>query len=259
MLPATQVTGRQVGAALTELLAPWAAGAALDAMLNVGLDWANPEPDVPIAEQSSAQIAGGLTIKIDMGEIRNDVNITNGVIAELAARADGMSAIENALSSPPFAAPPTTDGPLAQATDNDLALLRKAMDRQGKAPDGLSEPARANLRKSTRRSTDGARVSKELHEYNYCLRSGQIDGVYDVIGESRNAEHSYGRFVDSPLMRRAIEEIRKIRRLARSKNVKFVLDLFDITTELLESRLQDSDSEFAARMLAATQQYEGIT
>ena len=259
MLPASSVTGRNVGAALTELLAPWAAGAALDAMLNVGLNWVNPDPSTPISDQSSAQLAGGLTIEIDMGEIVNEINVTNGVIAELSSRADGMSAIENSLSAPPYAAPPSTDGPLAQATDNDIALLRKAMDRQGQAPDGLSDPARANLRSATRRSTDGQRVSREFHEYQYCLRSGQIDAVYEAAGESRNAEHSYGRFVDAPAMRKAIERIRKIRRLTRSANVQFVLNAFELTPEILIERLQNNDNEFTALVQAATDEYEGIT
>ena len=255
MLPSQEVTGRTVGAGLVEILAPWAAGAALDAMLNVGLNWINQQPEVPVADQTSAMLASGLTIELHMGDMVQNVQGSNAVIAELSSRADGNSAIRNAISEPPFAAPPSTDMPLAQATDNDLALLRRAMERSGQAPDGLSEPAQANLRKATRKATDGRRVTMERHEYVYCRDSGQIDTVFNLSEFERDGNHTYGRFVDSPLMRKAIEVLRKFQRLSRQAGTKFVLDALDLSQEQLFNILREGDDDFFNTMQAGAEQY----
>ena len=255
MLPGQNITGRQVGAGLVEILAPWAAGAALDAMLNVGLNWINQQPDTPVADQTSAMLASGLTIELHMGDMVQNNQASSGVIAELSSRADGDSAIRNAIGDPPFAAPATTDLPLAQASDNDLALLRRAMERSRQAPDGLSEPAKANLRKATRKRTDGKRVSMERHEYVYCRDSGQIDRVFELSEFERDGNHTYGRFVDSPLMRKAIELVRRFQRQSRQAGTKFVLDALNLNDEQLFNILREGNDDFFNAMQAGAEQY----
>ena len=119
----------------------------------------------------------------------------------------------------------------------------------------LSRAAKSFLRRCLNPSSDGKRVSREPHEYSYCVSSGQIQDVFDGLrtaaenNEDLNAivedlpvtnELTYGQFVDAQNFRKTIAQIRKVRRLLRSANVLEIsrvgnLDLADLETNLIGS------------------------
>lgn len=115
----------------------------------------------------------------------------------------------------------------------------------------ISSDAKKTLRRCRRRNGDGKRVSREVHEYNYCKKSEQLPLAVHLCSEKLNTDGdpegnlvpgnlqgidmTYGRFVDWNLGRKLIAEIRKVHRVTRNANVKEVLAL----TNTSESDLRD--------------------
>jgi len=122
------------------------------------------------------------------------------------------------------------------------------------------------IRRCLNPTTDGKRVSREPHEFNYCRDSGQIEDMVaawkvwvDMNGGALTAGDqipeahlwTYGMFVDNTEARKMIAKVRKIRRLLRSANVKRILELVDTPEPDLRATLieqldfTDATAEFA--------------
>lgn len=129
----------------------------------------------------------------------------------------------------------------------DILHVRKFMSRLSKS----------FFRRCLRTSTDGTRVSREVHEYDYCVKSGQLQDMITYAsrwsgnygtgstledeGLSENAQdYTYGNFVDLHFGRKAIAAIRKVRRSLRRANVKSVLELTNNDIVLLENTLLEN-------------------
>lgn len=104
----------------------------------------------------------------------------------------------------------------------------------------LNSQTKSRIRRCLRTSGDGKRVSREVHEYNYCTSSGQISqalaslvnydataGNGDLVASPATSTGTltYGQFVDFQELRFGIAEIRKVERIIRSANMKFVFDI----------------------------------
>lgn len=103
----------------------------------------------------------------------------------------------------------------------------------------LASAAKQFLRRCIRSGQDGTRVSREVHEYNYCISSGQILDALRLVAfhlennDTANADIisayvdnvtvTYGEFVDWTEGRKLIAQIRKVRRAFRRANVRSAL------------------------------------
>lgn len=140
--------------------------------------------------------------------------------------------------------------------------------------EGGSAPANY-IRRCFRRSTDPSRVSREPHEYEYCVRSGQfarilrlavdwaeglgngsistepysttyVSLVANALSGLRangasvdGSDYTFGNFVDMPRTRKAIGRYRQVQRIARSANVKRILELLGLTQNNFIQQLED--------------------
>lgn len=254
-LPPLALIGAPASKVLTELLASWAAGQALDAVFDAGLSWFDTSDGMPIADQTPQQLADGLSITVNMGDISQTQGDVAAVLSKIKDSPGAEQLLRTSLGGQAYQASNELNGNLANATDTQRQLVRNALNLRGGMPDGLTNDAAKALRSIRRKDTDGQRVSMERHEYVYCRDSNQIDDVYTAAGQPRNVQHSYGRFVDAPDMRRAIEKIRKVRRLSRSAGVSFVLNVMGLNIQDVIDNLVDAEPQFQQIMQAGVNQY----
>ena len=234
------------------------ANRALDAVFDPGLVFEDQHPDIPIFDQSAQQLAEGISITIN-----NEGGNTNGGDVALALRQigemnNGLTALRARLNDQSPVPSPAQQDSLINATDTDVLALRQAEDMIFKPIDGHTDAAATSLRSVTRRSSDGARVSKQEHEYRYCRDSGQIDLVFELAGIPRETPMTFGRFVDSPQLRKAIECIRRVNRCVRSANVKKILTLIGISEDDLRQTIREQTSDFTDKMVDGANEWNGL-
>lgn len=159
----------------------------------------------------------------------------------LATRADGNNALANAINE-----------------TNDEYSLEQMNLLMGIDPETLKEALRLDigsdlvenggdeLAKAVRgalKRPDRSRVSKEVWEWRYCRDSDAINQIYDIAGvqKENTLNHSYPAWVGSRLMRRVIQRVRLLNRCVKSRNVKKVLDAFDLEANELFTKLAAAD------------------
>lgn len=119
----------------------------------------------------------------------------------------------------------------------------------------INSATKSFIRRCLPGNQDGKRVSREVHEFNYCNSSEQLDlalelviaftnsqayqGNMDDAGINANRPLTYGDFVDWEQGRKLIAQIRKVRRLLRGANVKGILELTGQDSQALETQLLD--------------------
>ncbi len=256
-VPSTVVAGPVLSKVLLETLGPVVMSAALDAMLETGFRWFDQSGGMPIAEQPSGQLAGGITIINNMSSNPTSGASIDGIVMELKNRDDGMPALKSHLQGLEASPSQTLDSRLSSMNDNESRLVGNASNGRYRSPSGLSSTALRAFRSSIRKDTDGSRVSREFHEYQYCLNSGQINTILGQAGVQDFQGHSYGRFVDSPNMRKAIAAWRKIQRLLKSRNVKMVLEMLGNDEADLLDNLIDASPGYTQLVGSAAIEYTG--
>lgn len=150
-------------------------------------------------------------------------------------------------------ASPELDASLAAANQTEGEIFKKTGVAAMLNKDSLSPAARKKLNKFTRKRIDGQRVSKEEHEYRYCLNSGQIQEVFTAANIPPPSNPRYGPFVESKLMRKAIELLRKLRRVTHAKNAKDLTELMGTDPGQLYLLLRDSPENMATWTGAANE------
>ena len=112
----------------------------------------------------------------------------------------------------------------------------------------ISSEARKKLRSCVKSPLDGRFVSREVHEYDYCVKSGQLERTLKEVerrtgdegfdsATSNVAQWSYGKFVDAVKLRKLIAAIRKAFREGNSANVRKALGITPETQEAYENQI----------------------
>ena len=156
--------------------------------------------------------------------------------------------------------------------DNDLVATRKF-------PDGSGAPAR--IRQCNRASSDGARVSREVHEWEYCRQNqwgdvmaeaqqwGQrvldavangdepegnlalppgltvqmiADAVQDENISFATSDYTFGNFVDGKLVRRGIEQFRRVNRSVTGARFTDLFNLLGMSRDEVRSQINNSSN-----------------
>lgn len=214
----------------------------LEKALDSGIAWIGEQLGVDVSDEDTATLVGGLTVT-DVRNISQEIlDQANRAIQEIVNR--GEEAVESMdahfkaqmLNN----ASEQTARRLSQLSETDADMLRRICLTPGINKDSLPDDARRALNSVTRRSTDGQRVSREFHEFQYCLNSGQILEVFTTGQVAPPSELRYGAFVDSNLMRKAIEQLRRLRRATHAKNARAITDLLGTTPGQLYLQLRNA-------------------
>jgi hypothetical protein len=210
-----------------------------------------------------------------------DAELTERILNELNRRDDGRAVTAEAfdqqnanftfdeqLARDILSAPPGAGLALDQLQRRDDLFAANNFD-DGNAASNF-------IRRAGRSRGDGLRVSREPHEYAYCVSSGQFGRIFqlaynwgelfsggdlpeghnysqdyqdavitafDLVNEndvSRDgADYTYGNFVDMRGTRKAIARLRKIGRVVRSANTKQILQLLGFTQLQFQQQLED--------------------
>lgn len=222
---------------------------------NFGVEFLGFEPGKDLADYSLSELTSALYITNSAsGTSASSVEGLN-YLMEVASR--GVDAVEQLKlkweSDKYDSAGPELDAGIASMNETEAAVFKgsKAADNLNKKD--LTQAAKNALNKATRKSHDGKLVSKEAHEYRYCLSSGQIQEVYTAGMVQAPPELRYGAFVESKLMRKAIELLRRLRRVTHAKNSKELAEIMGTTPGALYLTLRDDLANLPTWQAAAAE------
>lgn len=225
----------QANKALVDAAISMAATAALDKAMQVGYSFLNPMPGTPIADLATPDIVNNISIVNNANNDLNAAGEAQAAVNELAGRGNAaFDSLKAKLEAENYGKP--TDylqGRLGSLTDQEIQFLKQKCVDTEFPQDQLMPAAKNNFNKAQRKSTDGVFVSREHHEFLYCLKSGQILAIFALSILQAPQDLLYGAFVTAKKMRKAIETYRKLRRIAFSKNSKELTDLLGTTREQL--------------------------
>lgn len=214
-------------------------------------------PGMP-ADQVTAAEAAELAAKIRVVELNDDnrttgIAETNEALNVINSHEDGGKILAEALENQQVETDHTSGSDMSVATIPrlilcgwaeaiDLTFIRRV----------LTSGTKSVIRRCLNPTQDGKRVSREVHEFNYCRTSGQFREAIDLVGNSpgfdelsvvgsgdtyKQSVTTYGHFVDLVELRKVIARVRKVRRLLRSANVKMILQLSNASFDVLEQQL----------------------
>lgn len=205
-----------------------------------------------------AQAAAGVVLDMLQNRITNDGDGTE--LQEIAAAADNKLASDVSMFGDGFSPGEFSESEFSDAEGSVLRELGGNLASSG-------ESNRRNRR------LDGRRVSREPHEYRYCLESRQIENIYTSLGQYLNGDlitdetrqiydriaqardfdsaralleedgfntFSFGNFVDARAFRRTIAEFRSLRRFAFAANVLAIARVLGTTRENILRDLQQA-------------------
>jgi len=255
MLPPLSVLGQQVAKVVATTVGTWGINHVLDAMLEPGLGFNNQAPATPIHEQTAAQLADGIHITVDVDQQNSQGGDVSAALQRLSNIPGGVQALEGSLSAQMNVPSGSQNGMLGGATDTQLRALKAMQEGALQVRDGHSPEAATALRKVTRKSTDRFRVSMQDHEYRYCVSSGQINTIFQISQIPKEVGDSYGTFVDSVKMRKAIGKFRRLKAISFSANVKFVLGILGISQQNFFQAVQTNAGDFFQLCVEAAHEY----
>lgn len=228
---------KEVGKALVGALAAYAGSKMLDAILDPGPVFNNPDPSTPISEQNPATIASNITFapSIEISpEMRQDTSTALNTLATSEANA---AAFESAMAAFQAKVAEETNTRIESANELDAEVIRKVGTPDNTSEIALTDESKKKLRAIQRRNSDRLFASKEEHEYRYVNTKGKIDQVFALAGVTKTNVGTYGTWVDVEEMRRAIELVRRLRRVAYGCNAKALTGALGTTRELLLEQL----------------------
>jgi len=244
-IPVIVGTGaREIMKQIAITAATYGAGKALDAMIDPGPKFSNPDPGTPISQQPIVDIVNNITIDDSNNISPAEEQETQIALNTVAADAIGTQDLVTSLSATEFAILELLDNKVLAMTEGTSEMvgnngLPDALDKKKFTPE-----AQKVLRKIDRADTDRWYCSKEEHEYRYAQSAGKIDQVFTLASQVKQHNGTYGTWVDSVPMRKAIAYVRKLRRLSHGKNAKAITAQSGTTRdELLESLASSAESQ----------------
>lgn len=246
-MPAPVVAGAAAKEILKQIAltaAVWGASKMLDAAIQPGPHFDNPDPGTPIPDQPPSQIVNNITIRNDnesSAEQKQDTQIALNTLAATEENGDLLVAHLKTISAD---VSPELDAMVANSNDDTIQQLKHAGIPKQNRNSEYSEPAQKVLRKVKRADTDRWYCSKEEHEYRYCSSKGKIQQVYDLASITRTNVGTYGTWVNEVDMRKAIAFVRKLKRLSHGKNSTAITEQLGTDRDaLLESLASSAEAQ----------------
>lgn len=223
--------------------------------------WGNDEPST-IA--TTTLLDGLRVVVLEDPNFDPAANNTTAVMDELANRGDETADIVEMIKTKNVERKGMIveyDGRLRNIPEVALCGWAEAFDLTA-FRQRINSATKSFIRRCLPGAQDGKRVSREVHEWNYCKTSEQLAlavslcaaaadaGVAGVSATgdelTGNEPLSFGNFVDWEKGRKLIASIRKVRRLLRGANVKGILELTGQDRAALEQQLLDEINVDAA-------------
>lgn len=234
--------GKEIMKQIATAAAIWGAGRVLDAMISPGPVFDNPDPTTPIGDQPHPQIINNISIRNDDDITQEQAVDTDIALATIAQEETSVDLLKARLGTITSDVDATTDAQIANANDAslDMMAMNGAPDKLDR--DALTPESRKRMKQLNRGDSDRYLVSKEEHEYVYCRDAQKVEEVFLLAASpSQVPGTSYGRWVDSPKMRKAIALVRALKRVSHGKNSKAICTQLGTTRdELLAAFAQNT-------------------